>query len=94
VPRIADVVIAITIYSRPGCHLCEVMKSVVEDVGRTIPLRIEEIDVSGDPALEARYGDEIPVLLVAGKKAAKYRVTEEELTRLLKARAGEAGKTG
>jgi glutaredoxin len=86
VPRHANSVTAVTIYSRPGCHLCQVMKAVVERVGRTIPLQIEEVDVSVDPALEARYGNEIPVLLVAGKKAAKYRVTEEQLTRLLKAR--------
>ena len=60
-----------------------------------MPLEIEEIDVSVDPALEARYGLEIPVLLVAGKKAAKYRVTEEELTRILEARTGGgAGKAG
>jgi len=37
------------------------------------------------------YGLEIPVLLVDGKKAAKYRVTEEELRRLLAGRAGTAG---
>ena len=75
----------ITIYSRPGCHLCAEMKEVVT---RTIQrftgrAQIEEIDISTDPALEARYGLEIPVLMVDGRKAAKYRVTEAELTRLL-----------
>jgi hypothetical protein len=64
------------------------MKSVVEQVGRTIPLRLEEIDISSHPALEAQYGNDIPVLMVEGKKAAKYRVTEEELRRLLIGRAG------
>ena len=53
-----------------------------------VPATIEEIDISADPALEARYGLEIPVLLVDGRKAAKYRVTEEELTRLLRSRHG------
>ncbi|MBI4487197.1 MAG: glutaredoxin family protein, partial [Acidobacteria bacterium] len=47
---------------------------------------------SGDADLEARYGVEIPVLMVDGKKAAKSRVTEEELTRMLKAVAGGAGR--
>ena len=51
--------------------------------------RVEEIDISTDPELEARYGLEIPVLLVDGKKAAKYRVTEEELT--ADAERGRAG---
>lgn len=92
-PRIHPV-ITVTIYSRPGCHLCDQMKAVVERVGRSVALAVEEIDVSTDPALEARYGSEIPVLLVGGTKAAKYRVTEDELRRILSARAGEAGRAG
>jgi glutaredoxin len=80
--------IPVTIYSRPGCHLCDDMKAVVHDVARTIPLSIQEIDISNDPALEAEFGLEIPVLFVAGKKAAKYRVGEEELRRILAGRAG------
>jgi len=84
--------IAVTIYSRPGCHLCDEMKAIVHKVARTVPLSLEEIDISKDAALEAEFGLEIPVLFVAGKKAAKYRVGEEELRRLLAARsAGGAG---
>ena len=76
-----------TIYSRPDCHLCHEMKAAVQRVlrGRTgIPL--EEIDISKDPALLDRYGLEIPVLIIDGKKVAKYRVTEAELTRMLDSR--------
>jgi hypothetical protein len=78
-------VIQLTLYSRPGCHLCDDMKAVVRRVARSIPLAIDEIDISGDPALEARYGVEIPVLLVGGRKAAKYRISEQDLRRLLTA---------
>jgi thiol-disulfide isomerase/thioredoxin len=82
--------IALTIYSRPGCHLCDEMKAVVERVAgaATHPATVEVIDISSDPELESRYGLEIPVLLVNGKKAAKYRVTEGELRGILTARAG------
>jgi glutaredoxin len=73
----------LTVYSRPGCHLCDEMKTVVRSVAATIPLELEEVDISSDPALEADYGLEIPVLLVNGRKAAKYRVTEQELRRIL-----------
>ena len=79
---------SLTIYSRPGCHLCDDMKAVVRTVARTVPLALEEVDISTDPALEAQYGLEIPVLMVDGKKAAKYRIGEEELRRLLAGRAG------
>jgi len=78
-----------TIYSRPGCHLCDEMKEVVRRVTASAqpPVEIEEIDISTDPDLEARYGLEIPVLLVDGKKAAKYRISEGELTRIVRARS-------
>ena len=83
--------IALTIYTRPGCHLCQEMKVIVERVVRDTrtPARIEEIDIANDADLEARYALEIPVLLVNGKKAAKYRISEKELTRILDSRAGE-----
>ena len=86
----------ITIYSRPGCHLCDEMKAVVERViARQTPSPdVQVVDISTDPNLEALYGFEIPVLMVNGRKAAKYRVTEEEMTRLLQARAGSAGGAG
>jgi hypothetical protein len=85
-------VIAITLYSRPGCHLCDEMKAVVQRVTRAAatPITLEEIDISADATLEACYGLDIPVLMVDGKKAAKYRVTEDELRRILIARSGES----
>ena len=78
--------IRLTIYSRPGCHLCEEMKAVVTRVARRVPLDLEEVDISGDRELEARYGLEIPVLMVDGRKAAKYRIDEDQLLRVLNAR--------
>ena len=75
----------LTIYSRPGCHLCDDMKAVVKQVVRDVDesASIDEVDISTDPALEALYGLEIPVLMIDGKKAAKYRVTEDALKRML-----------
>jgi len=67
------------------------MKETITRVAQDVPLTIEEVDISTDPALEARYGLEIPVLLREGKKVAKYRIAEDELRRALKARAGGAG---
>lgn len=82
--------ITLTIYSRPGCHLCDEMKTVVRRVARSVTaaITIEEIDISTDPDLEARYGVEIPVLLVDGKKAAKYHISEKELMRIVRGRSG------
>jgi hypothetical protein len=89
-PPRTRIVIAITLYSRPGCHLCDEMKIVVQRVARSAsePVTIEILDISTDATLEARYGLEIPVLLINGRKAAKFRITDVELTRLLENRAG------
>jgi hypothetical protein len=74
----------LTLYSKPGCHLCEEMKHVIDAVAARVPLSLEVIDITTDADLQARYGLEIPVLLIEGKKAAKYRVTAEELERRLR----------
>ena len=77
--------IVLTLYSRPGCHLCDEMKAVVQRVvhAEPTPVTVEEIDISTSAELEARYGLEIPVLLVDGRKVAKYRVTDGELRRII-----------
>ncbi len=88
--------IALTLYSRLGCHLCDDMKAVITRVARDrgIAITLDEIDISTDPDLESRYGLEIPVLMVDGKKVAKYRVTERELTQMLQARSsGSSGSS-
>jgi hypothetical protein len=62
------------------------MKTVVSDVVTGMPMGtivVEEIDISGDAGLERMYGGEIPVLLIDGSKAAKYRITAGELKRRL-----------
>ena len=81
----------LTIYSKPGCHLCDDMKSLVHRVVTQHgehAITIDEVDISTDPNLFDRYGLEIPVLLIDGKKVAKYRVSEGELRRMIRGRRG------
>lgn len=76
--------IKITIYSKPGCHLCDDMKAVVTRVaGRTAT--IDEVDITSDPELQRLYALEIPVLVINGRKIAKYRIDEPTLKRALEA---------
>ena len=82
----------LTIYSKPGCHLCDEMKSLVHRVvaqHSNAAILLDEIDISTDPDLLDRYGLEIPVMLIDGKQTAKYRVSAEELRRMLDARREE-----
>ncbi len=75
--------IILILYGRPECHLCDEMKAIVGRVARELGCTLEQIDISGDPELEAQYGTEIPVLMVNGRKAFKYRVSERELRKRL-----------
>jgi hypothetical protein len=59
------------------------MKKVVDQVARRYPLAIEEIDVDRSADLREKYGSEVPVLFVNGRKAFKYRVTVKELEKRL-----------
>ena len=69
----------LTLYGRAECHLCHEMRTVVDAVAREVPFELEEVDVDDDPALVVAYGEEVPVLVVNGRKAFKYRVTAREL---------------
>jgi glutaredoxin len=69
----------LTLYGKPGCHLCEDARAAVREVlaGRDIPLR--EVDVTLDPLLEGRYGERIPVLDVDGEELFDYVVDPDAL---------------
>jgi len=69
----------LTLYGRPECHLCHEMRAVVDAIRADVPFDLDEVDIDGDAALVAAYGEEIPVLLVNGRKAFKYRVTPAAL---------------
>ena len=70
------------------------MKSLVKKVAAPYAHVLEEVDISNDRDLESRYGSEIPVLVIDGKKAAKYRIDRDVLLRLLNGRQDEVSGTG
>jgi glutaredoxin len=73
----------LTLYTRPGCHLCDNLKDTVVRVGRQHAFELTEVDISRDPALERQYGRDIPVLFIDGTEAARHRIDEMELRRKL-----------
>jgi glutaredoxin len=79
---------ALTLYTRKDCCLCDEMKAAVEAAGRKIAVALEVIDVDSSADLAARYGEEVPVLFINGRKAFKYRVEARELERRLRAESG------
>jgi glutaredoxin len=73
----------VELYGKPDCCLCDEAKRVLRRVQHEVPFELREIDISGDAALERAYGEQIPVVMVAGRKAFKFRVDEAELRRRL-----------
>jgi len=73
----------LVIYTRKDCCLCDEMKNVIHQVAAQTPLALEEIDVDGAPEIQEKYGNDVPVLFINGRKAFKYRVTREELEKKL-----------
>jgi hypothetical protein len=67
------------LYTRKDCCLCEEMKIIIRQVAERFPLAIQEFDVDISQELQERYGNEVPVLFVNGRKAFKYRITVEAL---------------
>ncbi|MDB4965576.1 MAG: glutaredoxin-like protein [Myxococcales bacterium] len=71
------------LYTRVGCHLCDVMKDQIDALAPRFAFTLELIDIDQDPKLREEYNWDVPVLLVDGKKIAKYRLDEAMLVRRL-----------
>jgi glutaredoxin len=69
----------VTLYAKPGCHLCDDARAAVERVRAEVPFDLEEVDISLDPVLHRRYGERIPVLTVEGEELFDYVVDEPVL---------------
>jgi glutaredoxin len=72
------------LYTRKDCCLCEEMKSTLSRVAGHVPFALAEIDVDTSPVLQEKYGNDVPVLFINGRKAFKYRLTARELEQRLK----------
>jgi len=73
----------VTLYGRPGCHLCDVARAVIEQVCADLGEQYVEISIDDDPRLQQEYGEEIPVTLVDGRRHDFWRVDEQRLRRAL-----------
>ena len=69
----------VTLYTRVGCHLCDDVKLVLDEVCQETPFELEVLDIDLDASLKALYDVEVPVVSIDGKKAFKYRVTATQL---------------
>ena len=86
-----DAALRLTLLVRAYCHLCEDMRRALAPLARNWRAAIVEIDVDADPALEARYGERVPVLLLgpsdAGEELCHYVLDATRVQAALEAAA-------
>jgi glutaredoxin len=74
----------VTLYTRPGCHLCEEAKAAIAPLLREVGATLREVNVDDDPILRERYGSDLPVIFLGARKAAKHRVNLGQFRRQLR----------
>ena len=78
--------VKIVLYSKPGCHLCDDVHAVLEEVRREQPFDLEVRDISKSRKLIEAYGLDIPVVTIDGGEAFRHRLTGDGLRAALRAR--------
>jgi glutaredoxin len=76
--------VILTLYSKPGCHLCDDLRETLEELRTDHAFALEEIDITTDAGLFARYRFDIPVVLRDGREVARGRISDRELLEILK----------
>ena len=72
-----------TLYTRPGCHLCEEAKAQITPLLRAAGVVLREVNVDDDPALRDQHGFDVPVIFLGARKVAKHRVDLRQFRRQL-----------
>jgi glutaredoxin len=73
------VVPTVTLYGKPGCHLCDDARAEIERIRAEHRLELEQVDITLDPALNRRYGERIPVLALDGEELFELHVDGDAL---------------
>ena len=73
----------VTLYGRPGCHLCDDARAALQRVRAAHPFHLEEVDIETDDALLKRYLERIPVIALDGEELFDFFVDEEALARTI-----------
>jgi glutaredoxin len=75
----------VTLYGKPGCHLCDEAREVIARVCADLGTSYTEVDITTDADLQRSYGEQIPVTFVDGAQHDFWRVDERRLRAALQA---------
>lgn len=68
----------VVVYSRPGCHLCDEAKAVIENSSCSDRFTLEEVNIESDDELLKKYKYDIPVVTIDGEEAFKHRIDPDQ----------------
>ncbi len=74
---------SVTIYSRNGCHLCEVIYRMARRIQTDLAFQLRYVDVEAEADLAHRFGEQVPVVLIDGREIFFGRITESQLRRAI-----------
>jgi glutaredoxin len=72
----------VTLYSKPGCHLCDDARAYLDDLASTRDFDLDEIDIRRDSDLFEQYRYRIPIIVVDGVERLEGRITAEDVRTL------------
>lgn len=82
----------VEIFSKPDCHLCEVAKAHLLRLQKKWGFELREVNVAQDENLMMNYGSRIPLVLVNGRPACKYKIDEQALRQKLRSTGAQEGE--
>jgi len=81
----------VVVYSRKGCHLCDIVKETLTQIHDEARFQWREVDIDADLELQQKYNDEVPVVFIDGRKAFKYHMDARQFLRALAGRESQKG---
>lgn len=75
----------LTVYSRVWCHLCDDLLAALEPLAARYGVPVDVIDVDSDPALDARFGERVPVVFSGEIELCHYFLDAERVAHALAA---------
>lgn len=75
--------LTVTLYTRPGCHLCEQAHAILRTAARGLDVELCLVNVDDDPALVRRYGERVPVAAINGRDILEWPFTLAQAQRAI-----------
>jgi glutaredoxin len=79
--------VSVTLYGKPGCHLCDDARLILERINETITLEVDEVDIRSDPVLFRRFDIYIPVIEIDGEIVAQAPISKDKLHAVIRRRS-------